>query len=101
MQPILSSFSALILGSGLILAALPLSAQQQENAAVTFRSLPEQHKVLVNIDGKPFTAYCYPDTLEKPILYPLRTASGHIITRGFPLEPRPGERTDHPHHVGM
>ena len=24
-----------------------------------------------------------------------------MITRGFPLQPRPFERTDHPHHVGM
>ena len=23
------------------------------------------------------------------------------MTRGFPLEPRPGERVDHPHHVGL
>jgi hypothetical protein len=24
-----------------------------------------------------------------------------MVTRGFPLEPRPGEPTDHPHHVGL
>jgi hypothetical protein len=24
-----------------------------------------------------------------------------VVTRGFPLEPRPGERVDHPHHVGL
>ena len=23
------------------------------------------------------------------------------MTRGFPLEPRAGERVDHPHHVGL
>ncbi len=23
------------------------------------------------------------------------------VTRGWPLEPRPGERTDHPHHDGL
>jgi hypothetical protein len=26
---------------------------------------------------------------------------GVTITRGWPLAPRPGERTDHPHHVGL
>src|SRR2546427_12253 len=52
-------------------------------------------------DGKPFTAYIYPTTLKKPTLYPLRTASGTVVTRGWPLEPRPGERVDHPHHVGL
>src|SRR2546428_4858337 len=35
---------------------------------------------------------------SKPTLYPLRTASGKLVTRGWPLEPRPGERVDHPHH---
>ncbi len=23
------------------------------------------------------------------------------VTRGWPLQPRPGERTDHPHHDGL
>jgi hypothetical protein len=58
-------------------------------------------RVDVVVDGLPFTSYIWPDTLKKPVLFPLRTASGTIITRGFPLEPRPGERTDHPHHVGL
>ena len=55
----------------------------------------------VVIDGKPFTSYIWPTTLKKPVLYPLRTANGTLITRGYPLEPRPGERVDHPHHAGM
>src|SRR5437667_11290390 len=55
----------------------------------------------VSIDGKPFTSYIWPTTLKKPVLYPLRTAKGTIATRGFPLEQRPGERVDHPHHVGL
>src|SRR5208283_789607 len=59
------------------------------------------NRVDVLVDGQPFTSYIWPGTLKKPVLFPLRTASGTIITRGFPLEPRPGERTDHPHHVGL
>jgi Methane oxygenase PmoA len=59
------------------------------------------HRVDVLVDGQPFTSYIWPDTLKKPVLFPLRTASGTIITRGYPLEPRAGERTDHPHHVGL
>lgn len=62
----------------------------------------EAHKrVNVLIDGRLFTAYIWPDTLKKPVLYPLRAASGTAITRGFPLEPRAGERADHPHQVGF
>jgi hypothetical protein len=58
-------------------------------------------RVDVTIDGKPFTSYIWPGTLKKPVLYPLRTAKGTIVTRGFPLDPRKGERVDHPHHVGL
>src|SRR5688500_18165180 len=58
-------------------------------------------RVDVTIDGKPFTSYIWPDTLKKPVLYPIRTAQGNFVTRGFPLDPRKGERVDHPHHVGL
>src|SRR4051812_18031561 len=58
-------------------------------------------RVDVTIDGKPFTSYIWPSTLKKPVLYPLRTAKGTIVTRGFPLDPRKGERVDHPHHAGL
>ena len=58
-------------------------------------------RVDVLVDGQPFTSYIWPTTLKKPVLYPLRTSAGTVVTRGFPLEPRPGERVDHPHHVGL
>jgi hypothetical protein len=62
---------------------------------------PVAPRVDVTIDGKPFTSYIYEHSEKKPSLYPVRSASGKIITRGYPLEPRPGERVDHPHHVGL
>src|SRR5688500_15729407 len=58
-------------------------------------------RVDVTVDGKPFTSYIWPERLKKPVLYPIRTAEGAVITRGYPLDPRPGERVDHPHHVGL
>jgi Family of unknown function (DUF6807) len=58
-------------------------------------------RVDVLVDGQSFTSYIWPTTLKKPVLYPLRTSAGTVVTRGFPLEPRPGERVDHPHHVGL
>ena len=72
-------------------------AQEQ---AVRIVKNEELHRVDVFVDGQPFTSYVWPETLTKPVLYPLRTAQGTIITRGFPLDPRPGERVDHPHHSG-
>lgn len=59
------------------------------------------HRVDVLIDGQPFTSYIWPDSVKKPVLYPLRTAKGTLVTRGYPLDPRLGERVDHPHHVGL
>ncbi len=69
--------------------------------AVTFKQKAGEQKVDVLIGGKFFTSYIYTGNIEKPVLYPLQTASGVLVTRGFPLNPRPNERTDHPHHIGM
>jgi hypothetical protein len=93
-----------IAGATFVIAAVAVFLTSLVSAA------PERVSVVVNerarrvditIDGKPFTSYIWPTTLKKPVLYPLRTAKGTIITRGFPLEQRPGERLDHPHHAGL
>ncbi|BAV07965.1 Methane oxygenase PmoA [Filimonas lacunae] len=59
----------------------------------------QQIDVLIN--QQLFTSFLYPDTLEKPILYPVIAGNGVTVTRGFPLAPRNGDRTDHPHHTGI
>ncbi len=68
---------------------------------VVFKSSTSENKIDVMMDGKLFTSFIYSDTLEKPILFPVKTADGLTITRGFPFASRDGERTDHPHHQGM
>jgi Methane oxygenase PmoA len=72
-------------------------------AQVKLIDKPADKKVEVLVGGKPFTTYFYPsaDVLKKAVLYPIRSAKGTVITRGWPLDPRPNERIDHPHHVGM
>jgi hypothetical protein len=57
-------------------------------------------RVDVMIDGKLFTSYIWPDNVYKPVLVPILTPSGTPVTRGFPLQPRAGERQDHLHHIG-
>lgn len=44
-----------------------------------------QNKIAVIVDGEPFTTYYFGSDTAKPYLMPLRTASGVIITRGFPI----------------
>lgn len=61
-------------------------------------------RVDVTVSGQPFTSYLYTDTiavLKKPVLYPIHAPTGAMITRGYPLDPKPGERTDHPHQIGL
>jgi len=73
--------------------AAPLCAQ------VTFDKVAGQIKV--TIDGQPFTTlFCGPET-QKPYLHPLRSVSGKIVTRHYPMENVPGETHDHPHHRGL
>jgi hypothetical protein len=70
-------------------------------ARVDIRQNEKERRVEILVDGQLFTAYIWPQRLAKPVLYPIRTASGSVVTRSFPLEPRAGERDDHPHQVGL
>ena len=74
---------------------------QQKNYTINISDFPSQKKVVVKVNDQPFTEFIYPDSLEKPVLYPIYAADGQIITRGFPIAPRAGEPTDHPHHIGL
>jgi hypothetical protein len=94
------SVSASVLCSAL--AACGSQAQSPpEPVSVQVVADETARRVDVLVDGAPFTAYLFPESLKKPVLHPLRTASGREVTRGFPLNPRPGERVDHPHQVGL
>lgn len=88
--------NALISLLSLAFVAAPLAAQQ---SGVKIVENKQAQQFDVYIDGELFTSYCYWDSQKKPILYPLRTSKGTVVTRRFPLEKVAGERTDHPHHV--
>ena len=73
---------------------------KDEKLKVTFVKHEPDKRVDVMIDGKLFTSYWWPDSVYKPVLYPIQTAAGTTITRGFPIKARAGERQDHLHQVG-
>ena len=73
----------------------------QQKEMVRIVKADHQNKIDVFVGDKKFTTFLYPDSLEKPVLYPVHAANGTIITRGFPLNPQPGDLTDHPHHLGI
>jgi hypothetical protein len=84
-----------------LLALFAGRAWSEAPPPVDVRPVPAERRVDVTVGGKPFTSYIWPERLAKAVLYPLRSARGTPVTRGFPLDPRPGERVDHPHHVGL
>ena len=89
------------LGTLALVLMITSSLHAASDKGVTVVPNEASNRVDVLVDGRQFTSYIWPDSLKKPVLFPLHTASGTVVTRGFPLEPQPGERTDHPHHVGL
>jgi hypothetical protein len=84
-----------------MLIAASASRLHAQASGFAFRESKEEKKIDVLYNGKLLTAYCYFDSVMKPVLFPVKTVSGITVTRGYPLDPRPGERVDHPHHVGL
>ena len=83
------------------LLVLLCNGQAVRQSGIDFVVKEDERKVDVFAEGKLLTSYCWPENVYKPILYPLYSAGGSEITRGFPLRPREGERNDHIHQVGL
>src|SRR5438309_839945 len=90
---IIMRFSVLLLAAASCLSAQVKFTPHKSDGAVD--------AVEVMIDGKPFTTFQYGAAVAKPFLAPVRSASGKIVTRGFPMEEIPGESRDHVHHTGL
>lgn len=73
----------------------------QTSQMITVMKEKDYNRVNVMAGDKPFTSLIFPDSLEKPVLYPIYAADGELITRGYPIVPRPNEPVDHPHHIGL
>ena len=83
----------------LLTAASTLAQPKAQGVSVSANEAARRVDILV--DGRAFTSYIWPETQKKPVLFPLNAADGTPVTRGFPLDPRGGERVDHPHHAGL
>jgi hypothetical protein len=89
-----------IIGLAAAMLALTTITVAQTQPVIVVKSAKDK-KIDVMIGGKLFTSFLYPDSLEKPVLYPLHDAGGTVVTRSFPLDKRTGDPTDHPHHIGL
>ncbi|MFC2087719.1 PmoA family protein [Bacteroidota bacterium] len=63
--------------------------------------LKKENQIDVMVNGNLFTTYCFGHHLSKPILYPVHSPSGEMVTRRYPFEIVEGESHDHPHHTGV
>jgi hypothetical protein len=70
-------------------------------AAAQVKIARSPDRIEVAIGGKPFTALFVGPDAVKPYLHPLRSASGKIVTRRYPMEEVAGESRDHVHHRGL
>ena len=84
--------AALLISSLLIPPAL--------EAQVELKNVEDDH-IAISIDGQPFSDFCIGSAYPKPFLAPIRSATGLIVTRKFPMETVAGESHDHPHHRGL
>lgn len=81
----------------LLACVAPLASLQAQVAIAE-----QADQVQVSIDGQPFTDFVLRGgNAMKPYLYPLRTATGKLVTRKFPMETVDGEPKDHPHQRGL
>lgn len=71
----------------------------QAPAAVSIRVGDDRAEVQTN--GRPFTAFHYHAKWDKPFLHPLRTPAGVVVSRGYPVDPLPGDSQDHTWHRGI
>jgi hypothetical protein len=55
----------------------------------------------IPLDGQPFTTFHSGAAEGRPYFAPIRSASGKIITRRYPMEKIAGESHDHLHHRGL
>lgn len=79
----------------LTLACAPVVYGQVELNAV------DRDHISIVINGQPFSDFCMGSAYPKPFLAPLRSASGLIVTRKYPMQTVEGESRDHPHHRGL
>src|SRR5690606_8784357 len=89
----------LIILSGIMTLGFLLNGNAQR--LVRLEVNEQEKKIDVLISDSLFTSYIYPETIKKPVLWPVFSVGGNELTRSYPLGKKPGERTDHPHHVGI
>ena len=85
----------------IVVAILVVFAAGSSTAAETVDFAQGEGRIDVRIAGRVVTSYVYEAGLTKPVLVPVRSASGIEVTRRWPLTELEGGSMDHEYHVGL
>jgi len=85
----------------LLLSGSSICVNAQKTEPVKLVTAKSMDKIDVMIGGKLFTTLLFNDSMYKPVLYPIYSSAGTMVTRGYPMYPKADEPTDHPHHMGL
>jgi hypothetical protein len=66
-----------------------------------FEFVQGDQQIDIYVADNHFTSYVYDSTLTKPVLWPIKSPDGTVMTRAFPFKKIKGENHDHPHHTGL
>lgn len=61
----------------------------------------EDAPVAIQVGSQVAANFYSGEAYDKPFLYPIKTVSGKVLSRGWPLEPREGDSKDHVWHRGF
>ena len=87
-----------VIGSVWLTPAQDVQTREAAVNEILFQWTEAEIRVLC--DGEIFTSLHF-EGVQKPYLYPITSARGVSITRGYPMELRPGETKDHSHHTSL
>ncbi|HMP93735.1 MAG TPA: PmoA family protein [Phnomibacter sp.] len=76
----------------------PMQVQAQKRIRFVTTG-PKRMAILAGADS--LALFWYDDTLRKPYLHQVYAPGGQLVTRGYPLLPRPEDTLDHPHQAGI
>lgn len=88
----------IMLRRSLLLAAPALAAPA---LAAPWKLSQQPGLTTVTLAGQPVTALHSGPQWDKPFLYPLLAPDGVELSRGWPVNPRPGDNQDHAWHRGL
>jgi len=82
-------------------AAFPSCGGAQTAPTEELCLVPHKDTLDVMAGDKLFTTYRFGAEWVRPYFYPVHAPDGRALTRGYPMDPKPGEQQDHPHHKSL